>query len=224
MGDVIDNHEFIYQENIEGPIKWSMKLIDNVKEAYGNPEYIKQAIRGCDVVVSGYAPITREVMDASTNLKIIGISRGGPVNVDHDSAFKRGIQVLRTVGRNAESVADHTMAFVLSEMRNLARLNKEIKTGEYFQKLNGVSRSNYLGSFNWVEANGKILGLIGYGQIGSRVPKELTLSTCVLLPMIHILIINYCLKKVVDQLNWMKFYVNQILYQFMRNCQMRRII
>jgi phosphoglycerate dehydrogenase-like enzyme len=167
----IYSHEFVYTENIEGTYKWSTDLVNNVKEAYGNPEHIKQAIDECDIVVSGYAPITQDIIDASEKLKLIGISRGSPVNVDNDYASKKGIIVLKALGRNAESVADHTVALILSELRHTARLNKEIKSGEYFQNIKD-GRSQYLGSFNWMEANGKILGLIGYGQIGSRVAKR----------------------------------------------------
>ena len=172
FGDELDDHDLVYVENSEGSYKWSTEIVDNVKEAYGNPEKIQEAINGCMVAVSGYAPFTNAVMAASNELKIIGISRGGPVNVDQVSATKNGIYVLRAVGRNAESVADQTLGFILSELRQIARHNKEIKSGEYFSKIDTVGRSDYLGSFNWMEANEKVLGLIGYGQVGSRVAKR----------------------------------------------------
>ena len=172
LGSDINKYDFIYEENVEGSYKWSTEIVDNVKEAYGNPEKIKSIIKGCDVVVSGYAPFTEEIMNSSDNLKLIGISRGGPVNVDHKAATKKGIYVLKAVGRNAESVADQTMGLILSEMRHIARNNKEIKTGEHFNKIDEIGRSTYLDSFNWMEANGKVLGLIGYGQVGSRVARR----------------------------------------------------
>ena len=172
FGDELSNHDFIYIENSKGSYKWSTEIVDNVKEAYGNPEIIQEAIDGCMVAVSGYAPFTSEIMNASKELKVIGISRGGPVNVDQVTATENGIYVLRAVGRNAESVADQTLGFILSELRQIARHNEEIKSGEYFMKIDKVGRSNYLGSFNWMEANKKVLGLIGYGQVGSRVAKR----------------------------------------------------
>jgi len=111
-------------------------------------------------------------VEASKDLKLIGISRGGPVNVDQKTATEKGIMVLRAVGRNAESVADQTLGLLLSETRHIARHNKEVKTGEYFKHIHEVGRSAYLGSFEWMEVNGKTLGLIGYGQVGSRVAKR----------------------------------------------------
>ena len=172
MGENVGKYEFVYLENSAGSYKWSTEVVDDVKEAYGNPEAIKAAISGCDVVVSGYAPFTREIMDASQGLKIIGISRGGPVNVDQKSATERGVIVLKAVGRNAESVADQTLGYILCEMRHIALNNLELKTGVYFDRLGSVGRSGYLDSFEWMEANGKTLGLIGYGQVGSRVAKR----------------------------------------------------
>lgn len=172
LGDDVGAYDFIYKENSEGSYKWSTDIVDNVKEAYGNPDSIKHAIEGCEVAVSGYAPFTEDIMDASGVLKVIGISRGGPVNVDQKTATEKDVYVLRAVGRNAESVADQTMGFLLSELRHIARHNKEIKSGEYFENTIGMGRSGYLGSFNWMEANGKTLGLIGYGQVGSRVAKR----------------------------------------------------
>ena len=167
-----DDHEVVYLENVPGSYKWSSEVVDNVKEANGNPEFIKEKIAGCEAVVSGYAPFTSEIMDASKVLKIIGISRGGPVNADNDAATERGIRVLRTVGRNAESVADQTMGYIISECRFISRHSHEIKMGKYFEKLESEGRLKYLDSFNWMELNGKTLGLIGFGQVGTRVAKR----------------------------------------------------
>ena len=172
MGEEVVEHEFVYAENVQGDFKWSTTMVDNVKEAYGNPEHIKEKIRGCEYAVSGYAPFTAAILDASDSLKLVGVARGGPVNVDHEAATQRGVMVIRAVGRNAESVADQTMGFILSESRFISRHSKEIKTGEYFTKLETTGRSKYLGSFNWLELNGKTLGLIGYGQVGRRVAKR----------------------------------------------------
>ncbi len=172
MGDKVSSHEFVYAENVKGSYAWSTDIIDNVKEANGNPEYIKEKIAGSDVTVSGYAPFTKTIIYASENLKIIGISRGGPVNVDHESATGKGIKVLRAVGRNAESVADQTFGFILSESRYISRHNADIKSGKYFKSIEDEGRANHLGSYNWMELQGKTLGLIGYGQVGMRVAKR----------------------------------------------------
>ncbi len=172
LGADYPKHEIVYVENRAGPFKWSTEVRENVKEAYGDSEYIKRAISGADLVLSGFAPMTASIMDADPELKVIGIARGGPVNVDVNAATVRGIMIVGTVGRNAESVADQTLGFILSESRHIARHNLALKTGEYFAESEKIGRGKYLDKYNFQELNGKTLGLIGFGEVGRRVAKR----------------------------------------------------
>ena len=165
-------HEIVYFENHAGALKWSTDVMENVKEAYGDPEFIKKMIKDAEVVLSGFAPMTASVMDSAPHLKVIGIARGGPVNVDVKAATDRMILVVGTVGRNAESVADQTLGFILSESRHIARQNMHIKTGTYFEESMKNGRGSYLNRFEFSELGGKTLGLIGYGEVGKRVAKR----------------------------------------------------
>jgi D-3-phosphoglycerate dehydrogenase len=164
-------HEIVYLENRAGAFKWSTEVKENVKEAFGDPDYIKQNLGGAEVVLSGFAPMTSSVMDSDPAMKVIGIARGGPVNVDVAAAMKRGIIVVGTVGRNAISVADQTMGFILSESRHIARSNMELKTGTYFTEVARIGRK-YLEGYAFQELEGKTLGLIGFGEVGRRVAKR----------------------------------------------------
>jgi len=172
LGEGFAGHEVRFQENAEGSYKWSTEAKDGVKEAYGDPDRIAGSLGGVEVALSGYAPFTRKVMEASPSLRVIGISRGSPVNVDHKAATDHGITVLKAVGRNAVSVADQTMGLILSESRNIARQSHDLKTGRYFEELKARGRQGYMDSFTWVELEGKTMGLIGYGQVGSRVSRR----------------------------------------------------
>ncbi|MBN2335374.1 2-hydroxyacid dehydrogenase [Candidatus Bathyarchaeota archaeon] len=172
LGDDFGGHGVRFVENVEGDFKWSTEVKNSVKEANGDSSNILKNMRGAEVAVSGYAPFTGEIMDASPGLKVIGISRGGPVNVDQAAATERGVLVLRAVGRNAESVADQTLGFILSESRNIARHHHALRSGEYFKRIEGSGRQDYMDGFRWMELSGKTLGLIGYGQVGYRVAKR----------------------------------------------------
>ncbi len=172
LGSDYFKHEIIYVENQAGAFNWSTELKDNVKEAFGDPDFIKGVIKDADIVLSGFAPMTASVMDADHKLKLIGIARGGPVNVDVKAATKKKILVVGTVGRNAESVADHTLGFILSESRNIARHNMAVKTGLYFEEAAKGNRGKYLDRNNFQELEGKTLGLIGFGEVGQRVAKR----------------------------------------------------
>jgi len=171
LGPDYTKHDIVYIENRAGAYKWSTDVKENVKEAFGDPGFIKESIRGAEVVLSGFAPMTASVMDSDPELKVIGIARGGPVNVDAAAATARGIMLVGTVGRNAISVADQTMGFILSESRHIARHNMALKTGTYFTDVERLGRK-YLGGYAFQELEGKTLGLIGFGEVGRRVSKR----------------------------------------------------
>lgn len=172
LGPYYLKHEIIYLENRAGSFKWSTEVKENVKEAFGDPDYIKQNIKGAEIVLSGFAPMTASVMDSDPALKVIGIARGGPVNVDVGAATSRRVMVVGTVGRNAESVADQALGFILSESRHIARHNMALKTGSYFEQSTKMGRGKYLDSYDFQELGGKTLGLIGFGEVGKRVAKR----------------------------------------------------
>ncbi len=165
-------HEIVYLENRAGTFKWSTEVKENVKEAFGDPDFIMQKIRDAEIVLSGFAPMTASVMDSDPALKIIGIARGGPVNVDISAATLRKVMVVGTVGRNAESVADQTLGLILSESRQIARHSMALKTGSYFEQSSKMGRGKYLDSYDFQELSGKTLGLIGFGEVGRRVSKR----------------------------------------------------
>ncbi len=172
LGPDYSKHDIVYVENRAGLFKWSTEVRESVKEAFGDPEYIKQSIAGAEIVLSGFAPMTASVMDSDPALKVIGIARGGPVNVDVGAATARSVMVVGTVGRNAESVADQTLGFILSESRQIVRHNFALKTGAYFTESEKTSRGKYLDRYNFQELSGKTLGLIGFGEVGRRVAKR----------------------------------------------------
>ena len=71
-------------------------------------------IADAEIYIGHLAPITQSVLDAAPDLKLIGISRGGPVNIDMAAARTRGIRVVNTPGRNAGAVAEFTIGMILS--------------------------------------------------------------------------------------------------------------
>jgi D-3-phosphoglycerate dehydrogenase len=86
------------------------------------------------------------------------------VNVDVPAATARGIPVVTTPGKNAESVADLTVAFLVMLARRLPEVLRYVESGGEF------AHDNYEGA-TWFghDLAGKVLGLVGYGQVGRRV-------------------------------------------------------
>ena len=158
---------------------------------YGKPtegEELLKAGLGCDVVYVNGEVVTREMIQAwkQSGLKLLGCGRGTPVNVDWKAVKEFGIPLVYTPGRNAESVAEYAFGLMLSLIRRIAPNFHAIKSGKYLAEekdiYNVVLRDDvvwrmpdgtspmllYSGGFDLYE---RVLGLIGFGSIGSRVAR-----------------------------------------------------
>jgi D-3-phosphoglycerate dehydrogenase len=122
-------------------------------------EDLLKAVAESDALItrSGTA-VTPELVNAGKRLRIVGRAGVGLDNVDVDAATKRGILVINAPTANIMSATEHTMAMLLSLCRNIPEAHASVKRGEW-------TRSKFMG----VELNGKTLGVIGLGRIGSRV-------------------------------------------------------
>jgi autoinducer 2 (AI-2) kinase len=126
---------------------------------------------GADVLVVEADFVQAEVIERCA-LRMIGCCRGEPSNVDLEAASRRGIPVFHAPGRNADAVADLTLAFVLSLLRHLHEI------GAYYR--GGAGRIEGAGDFldlynrfTGRELSGLTVGLIGLGAVGREVAARL---------------------------------------------------
>ena len=112
------------------------------------------------VLMRGSPPFTRRVLEAATNLKIITKHGAGFDSVDLDAATARGIAVVTAGAANADAVAEHTLALMLSLVRQLPRLDRNLRHGMWEKP-----------RFQGREFRNRIVGIVGYGQIGRRVAR-----------------------------------------------------
>ncbi|MEL6776689.1 MAG: phosphoglycerate dehydrogenase [Cyanobacteria bacterium J06597_16] len=115
------------------------------------PEYDALMIR------SG-TKVTKEVLEAGGNLKIIGRAGVGVDNVDVVAATRRGVVVVNSPEGNTIAAAEHAVAMMLSMSRYIPAANKAVKEGGWDRK-----------AFTGVEVYKKTLGVVGLGKIGSHV-------------------------------------------------------
>jgi D-3-phosphoglycerate dehydrogenase len=134
-----------------------------LKEFMGSPRQVIGALDGHDVLVVQGAPVSDAVLDAAP-LRLVCCARGGPVNIDVAAATERGIPVVTTPGKNADAVAELTIAFLVMLARRLPVISKHVAAGGEF------GHDNYEGA-KWFghDLAGHTLGLVGIGQIGGRV-------------------------------------------------------
>lgn len=142
-----------------------------VAEFVGRPEHYFDFISKLDVLITHLAPVTAASLDHAPDLKIIGVSRGGPVNIEMAAARKRGVTVVNTPGRNASAVAEFTVASILAETRNLIRGHQSVARGEF-------KRDFYHFDHVGPELCELTVGIIGYGDIGTRVARLLQPFGC----------------------------------------------
>ncbi len=161
LGDAVTVTEFqITRTDAEPPRTDSEHRI---REYAGDPADVVSAVRGHDIVVVHGAPVTAEVLDAA-GLRLICCARGGPVNVDVAAATARGIPVANTPGKNAEAVAELTIAFALMLIRGVPRASRHLLDGGQ------LAVSTYEGrEFIGREAPSLTLGLVGLGHVGREV-------------------------------------------------------
>jgi len=112
--------------------------------------------------------ITEQIIHAASKLELIHVCRSGPGNVDLEAATARGIPVLVTPGRNADSVADFTVGMLLS-------ITRKISTADQHLRSQGWSVDNEIPYFHFrgPEFAGKTIGLIGCGAIGQAFLKRM---------------------------------------------------
>ncbi|WP_437583309.1 2-hydroxyacid dehydrogenase [Paramicrobacterium sp. CJ85] len=140
--------------------------VGNVKEATGTIEEMIEAVGNADMAMTQLAPFTKEVFDACPNLKFVGVSRGGPVNVDLEAATAAGVRVSFAPGRNAQAAAEFTIGLMLAGMRHINDADAEMKRGTW--------RGDYYSHDNaGTELGGSTVGLVGYGAIGRIVARVL---------------------------------------------------
>ncbi len=91
-----------------------------LKEYLGDPGEMAQFMTGAAILVTHLAPVSATMLEALPDLKLIAVSRGGPVNIDVKAARARGIPVVNAPGRNASAVAEFTIGAILADIRRSA--------------------------------------------------------------------------------------------------------
>src|SRR5271166_1447732 len=145
--------------------------MDGLKEYQGDPDEIVRFVDDADIVVTQLAPFSAAMLDRLPNLKLIAVSRGGPVNIDMNAARKREILVVNTPGRNASAVAEFTIGAILAETRLITRGHDALRKGVWRGDL-------YRADMTGEEVSQLTIGVIGYGHIGTKVVRLLKAFGC----------------------------------------------
>jgi len=136
--------------------------IEVVEQKLTPEELLQEINKYAAIIVRSATKVTKEVIDAGTNLKAIGRGGVGLDNIDVEYAKSKGIPVLNTPGASSISVAELAIAHMFSVSRFLNTSSMEMKAGKWPKKEYAAG----------VELTGKTLGLLGFGNIGKETAKR----------------------------------------------------
>ncbi|MHA6790773.1 2-hydroxyacid dehydrogenase [Pseudomonas sp. FP2300] len=130
------------------------------------PDQVIERLKGATVAITNKIVIDAQTMAASPELKLILISATGTNNVDLEAARRHGITVCNCQGYGTPSVAQHTIMLLLNLATRLADYQKAVGEGRWQQ-----ASQFCLLDYPIVELEGKTLGLLGHGELGSAVGR-----------------------------------------------------
>ncbi len=124
-----------------------------------SPEDLKTIIGDYDgLAIRSATKVTKDMLAAARNLKVVGRAGIGVDNVDVPAATQRGVVVMNTPYGNSITTAEHAIALLFAVARDIPQANASTHAGKW-------EKNRFMG----VEVTGKVLGLIGAGNIGSIV-------------------------------------------------------
>ncbi|MFD2204089.1 phosphoglycerate dehydrogenase [Kiloniella antarctica] len=124
-----------------------------------SPEELISIIGEYDgLAIRSATKVTPEVLEAATNLKVVGRAGIGVDNVNIDAASGKGVVVMNTPHGNSITTAEHAIAMMFAAARQIPEANASTQAGKW-------EKSRFMGS----ELNAKTLGVIGCGNIGAIV-------------------------------------------------------
>ncbi len=129
-------------------------------------EEVRERTKNADIVIANKAPMNKETLQNSPNVKLICEFATGFDNCDLVYCKERGIKVANVVNYSTDMVAQHTFALALFLMEKLAHYDTYVKSGEY-------SAQDRFSNFDlpFTELSGKTWGIVGMGNIGKKVAE-----------------------------------------------------
>jgi D-3-phosphoglycerate dehydrogenase len=126
------------------------------------PDELLEAVGGYDaLIVRSETKVTRAVIEAGSELRVIGRAGVGVDNIDVEAATARGVIVVNAPAGNTIAVAEHTIGLLLAVARRIPQASAALRAGQW-------QRSRYMGQ----EVRNKTIGIVGLGRIGREVARR----------------------------------------------------
>jgi len=127
-----------------------------------SPGELLEAVAGAEaLVIRSATRVTAEVLEAGRDLVVVGRAGVGIDNVDVEAATRLGVMVVNAPESNILSAAEHAVALMLAQARNIPQAHAALVDGRWER-----------GKWEGVELHGKTLGLLGLGRVGTLVAQR----------------------------------------------------
>lgn len=136
---------------------------ENYQDYSSSKEEVEEIIHEFQgIIIRSRFDIDKQFLKKANKLKFIGRVGAGLESIDTNFAEKKGVYLISAPEGNRNAVAEHALGMLLSLMNNLNKADGEVKLGEWNREANRGE-----------ELDGKIIGLIGYGNMGKAFAKKL---------------------------------------------------
>ena len=150
----------------ETPMDGIAELGELVCWPESTPEEALERVRDCNVLIVNKVLVTRALLDAAPELRLVCEAATGVNNIDLEACRERNIPVRNVAGYSTDSVVQTTFMHILSLMGNAPYFDNTVKNGTYSKGtlFTDVSRP-------YIEMKGKRIGIVGMGAIGTGVAR-----------------------------------------------------
>ena len=132
----------------------------DVKTGLSEEEIVKIIPEYDGMVVRSATKVTKNIILAAKNLKVIGRAGAGVDNIDVVAAKEKNMIVMNTPGGNANATAEHAFALIMSVLRKTPYANETTHKGQWEKK-----------NIKGAELSKKTLGIVGFGNVGVRLSQ-----------------------------------------------------
>ena len=119
------------------------------------------------IIISTKIQITKSLLDRANRLQFVGRAGSGMEHVDRAYAKLKGVKCFSSPEGNGNAVANHSLGLLLNLLKNISKSSEEVATGKWLREEN-----------RGVELDSLTVGVVGYGNTGSRFAKKLTGFGC----------------------------------------------
>lgn len=128
-----------------------------------NVELLREAVALADaLVIRSETQVDEALIQAASKLRVIARAGVGVDNIDVPAATRAGVLVLNAPGANSVSAGEHTVALILALSRQIIEANNTMHAGSWQRK-----------KFKPFDLQGKTIGIVGLGRVGSVVARRM---------------------------------------------------